>query len=173
MQRDELENTNIKEEKLKEKIAEMKEKYSQRESMKKEFRMKSPIYESKEDAISRLLTFHYLVPRHLGYAAEALTDFEFRVLAVMYESLKEDRPVHIPIKKIAKHVGRSQRKVIEAIKTLEAKHVLKKEKRRRKDGSVYCQYTPARFRDWWKRHGIGLQKVYKKEKIDKFVRTQK
>lgn len=135
--------------------------------------MKSPIYESKEDAISRLLTFHYLVPKDLAYTAEALTDFEFRILAVMYESLKEGRPVHIPVKKIAKHVGRSQRKVIEAIKTLEAKHVLKKEKKRRKDGSVYCQYTPARFRDWWKRHGIGLQKVYKKEKIDKFVKTQK
>jgi len=163
-------------EKLRKKISEMKEKYSKedREPVEKEPRMRSPIYESTEDAISRLLKYHYLVPRDLAYTAEALTDFEFRVLAVMYESLKEGKLVHIPVDKISKFVGRSQRKVIEAIKTLEAKHGLKKEKRRRKDGSgVYCKYTPARFRDWWKRYGVGLQKVYKKEKIDKFVQIQK
>jgi len=174
--RDILHSGKTEEKKLKEKIEEMKEKYSieDEEPVKKESRMKSPMFESREDGISRLRKFHYLVPRHLAYTAEALTDFEFRVLAVMYESLKEDKPVHIPVDKISKYVGRSQRKVIEAIKILEAKHVLKKEKRRRKDGSgVYCKYTPARFRDWWKEHGVGLQKVYKKEKIEKFVKTQK
>jgi len=175
--RDILHSGKTEEKKLKEKIEEMKEKYSQREEepVKKEPRMKSPNFVSQEDGIPRFLKFHYSVPRDLAHTAEALTDFEFRVLAVMYAFLKEGKePVHIPVDKISKLIGRSQRKVIEAIKILEAKHVLKKEKRRRKDGSgVYCKYTLARLRDWWKEHGVGLQKVYKKEKIEKFVKTQK
>jgi DNA-binding MarR family transcriptional regulator len=164
------------EETIEEKIKKLKKKYSQEneEPMKKEPNMKSPIFESKEDGLSRLLKFHYLVPRDLAHTAEALSDFEFRVLAVMYEFLKEGKSVHIPVKKIAERVGRSQRKVIETIKTLEAKRILKKEKRRRKDGSgVYCKYTPTRFRDWQKGYGIELQKLYRKEKIEKYVKTQK
>ena len=73
------------------------------------------------------------------------------------------------MKKISKAVGRTEQKVGKAIEILEAKQVISKEARQRKNGvGVYNEYNLVRFRIWWKNVGKSLRDKFRKDKLKKY-----
>jgi len=129
------------------------------------------IVKNKEVGLKKLLELYFLCPRELANSGEAFEDFELRVLLKLFEASEaEGKPIaDQSIKKLAKAVGRTERKVKEAIRILEAKEVLSKEAKQRKDGvGVYNEYTLASFRKWWKKVGRALRKSFKRAKLEKY-----
>jgi predicted transcriptional regulator len=113
-----------------------------------------------------------LTPRELANSGEAFEDFELRVLLKLFEASEADfgKPIaDQSIEKLAKAVGRTERKVKETIRILEAKKVLSKKAKQRQDGvGVYNEYTLAKFRYWWKKIGRILRESFKRAKLEKY-----
>lgn len=130
------------------------------------------IVKNKEIGLKKLLELYFLCPRELANSGEALEDFELRVLLKLFEASEADfgKPIaDQSIEKLAKAVGRTERKVKETIRILEAKKVLSKETKQRQDGvGVYNEYTLAKFRYWWKKIGRILRESFKREKLEKY-----
>lgn len=130
------------------------------------------IVKSQEDGLKKLLERYFLCPRELANSGEAFEDFELRVLLKLFEASEADfgKPIaDQSIEKLAKAVGRTERKVKETIRILEAKKVLSKEAKQRQDGvGVYNEYTLAKFKLWWKKVGKALRESFKRAKLEKY-----
>lgn len=130
------------------------------------------VIKSQEDGLKRLLERYFLCPRELANSGEAFEDFELRVLLKLFEASEADfgKPIaDQSIEKLAKAVGRTERKVKETIRILEAKQVLSKETKQRQNGvGVYNEYTLAKFKLWWKKVGRALRESFKRAKLEKY-----
>jgi predicted transcriptional regulator len=136
-----------------------------------EMKNNSFIVKNKEIGLKKLLERYFLCPRELANSGEAFEDFELRVLLKLFEASEEEgKPIaEQSIERLAKAVGRTERKVKETIRILEAKKVLSKEAKQRQDGvGVYNEYTLAKFRYWWKKIGRILRESFKREKLEKY-----
>ena len=130
------------------------------------------IVKNKEIGLKKLLELYFLCPRELANSGEAFEDFELRVLLKLFEASEADfgKPIaDQSIEKLAKAVGRTERKVKETIRILEAKQVLSKETKQRQNGvGVYNEYTLEKFKLLWKKVGRALRESFKRAKLEKY-----